>query len=61
MRHNESARFAEILVSARMIEMPVGVDEEFDWTRAQCGDCRLNLGGQRRKLIINDHRSIGTV
>ena len=61
MGHDQSAGLAEILVSAAVITMPVSVDQIFDRLRAQLRDCRFYLGGQRRELIVDQHRAVRTI
>ncbi len=58
MGENDRALIAKILVSARVIVMPVRVDEIFDRSRAESSNGSLDLGRQRRELVIYDDRRI---
>ena len=51
----------ERLVAARVVEVPMGVDEILDRTRAQPGDRRLDLGHERRELVVDDQRAVRTM
>ncbi len=57
VRNDHSTRLAEILVAAGMIEVPVGVQQELDRFGRELGDRRLDLGRERRELVVDhEHR-----
>ena len=61
MGEDECALLPEILVPARMVEMPVGVDEKFHRSRAKVCDGCLNLAGKRGKLVVDQNRAVCAV
>lgn len=61
MRHDQRADFAEILISAGVIEMPVRVDEEPNGIGAKIADRSLYAPSQRGELIVDQNGSVLTI
>ena len=61
MRQDHRARLAKIFIPAAMVAMPVRVDKISHRLRAQRRHSRLDLWSQRSKLVINQHRAVGTI
>ena len=61
VRHDNRARLTKIFVPARMVIMPVGVDQKLDRLSAKRGNGGLNFLGQRGELVINQNRTIFAV
>ena len=54
MGHDHRTATPKILVPAGVIEMPVGVDHEADRVGVERRDCRRDLVGERRELVVDD-------
>jgi hypothetical protein len=58
MRQNHRAPFAEALVAAGMVAMPMRVDHEADRIRIDGAHRGENLVGQRRELVVHQRISV---
>ena len=59
VRDDDGAGFAERLVAAGMVEVPVRVDHVLDVAAAGRAHGRENLGVQRRELRVDEHGAVG--
>lgn len=58
MRHDQRTGFAVVLVSTRMVRVPVGVDDELHLLVRHGGDGGVDLLRQGRELIVHDERAV---
>ena len=55
---NECTHLAEVLITARMVRVQMGVHEKTDRLAGQRPDRRNNLVRKRRKLVVNKKHSV---
>jgi hypothetical protein len=58
--NDRAARLREILIPTRVVEMEMRVEHEAHRTIRDLADGGLNLFGERRELVVDQHRSIRT-
>ena len=61
VREDRRAGLAEVLVPARVVEVPVGVDEVAHRRAAEVGHRLGDLVGQRGELVVDQHGAVGAV
>lgn len=60
MGHDEHTRAAHVLVPARVVEVPMGVENEPDRLVADGGNGRHYLRRQRSELVIDEEHRVPT-
>jgi len=61
LSQDQSPRLCEIRVSATMVAMPVGIDQETHRARTERGNRSLDLGRQRGELVVDQDGTVGAV